>query len=155
MTSKKIYSMLSLSVLVNAFLLGMIFSRVLSPFPPPFIGMHEPRMVGVGLESPYKEQVSNIVTQRQEAMREDMAQMRDLFDQINTVLTAPQFDIEKLREIDGKISAQDKEMKENMAGMMEDIATKLPDEQRIKFFKEFSSNHPPIFMPPMRRELHR
>lgn len=161
MTGKGLAIALGISALLNAFLIGFLCSHVLQPMPPfPPHGPHGgpeafmEQSLGV-LDVPYRDQVRVIMGEKRASIEHDMKQMRSLFEQIAPMLTAPTFDIEKFHDLGQQISAQDGKIRQNMATMMEEIATKLPDEQRVKFFKEFTSNMPPgppKFMPYDRRK---
>lgn len=141
------------SLLLNAFFVGLIFSRCLPPpFPPPFAKAgfhaephagpggksgHPPRFMEEGLSvlSPAsREKVSAILDAQKEDMGQDFEEMHALMSQMKPILTAQKLDLIKLSDLEKKIEAQDMKVKQHMSSTVRAIAKTLPDEERVKFF---------------------
>lgn len=160
MTNKnRLYGVLFVSLMANAFLLGFLVAHTAGPMPPfppphgrgPMPDMMMKKAVAV-LDNPYRTRVRETIRQKQDKVDRERAQMGAVFDRLEPVFTAETFSPEKLKALELEISAHDLAMKENISSMMVEIATKLPDEQRILFFRELFSKNPPPFMPPDRQE---
>ncbi len=132
---------LLLSLLLNAFLLGVVVSS-----PDLRFGFHhftpEDRMAqGLGALPPGpRETVRALLDQNRAAAEGRMREMRDLFRQIQPTLTAAHFDADALRDLFRRIDATDLALKQAMATTLMTIATTLPDHDRQQFFRHM----PPV-----------
>lgn len=166
---------LVISVLLNAFLIGFVFSRCMTPpMMPPFMhegmmhggpgfdgpggpGMHGPH--GPGGPEHFMDEAVNVLPEDEQAkvtalidanhqnMEEDIHSIHDLVSQLRPVLIADKLDEKKLSDIEKKIDAQDAKLKQDTSKLMHTIATALPDEDRINFFKA-AMHEPPEFAHP-------
>lgn len=161
-SQKTLVGTLALSVTLNAFLLGFVVARghgdAFAP-PPPF--MHEKGPHGgphggpdggpfggpladaaAKLPEAYRAQVQQLIRDGKAAGETHIQTMHTLFGQMTPLLTAPTFDPVQMKQLFAQIDAEDLQLKENMSGVMIKIATLLPDEARIAFFKQAQPPHP-------------
>lgn len=147
---------LAVSVLLNAFLAGFIFSGCKDAGPPPF--HHGPdggpphergSMVdhilknSSDLSEQGQQSVKDIVSKHKEALDNDKIDSnRTIFDEISKVLTAQKFDKSKIVELHKKLGDSETKMKTEIANTMTEIAESLSDEDRIKFFKKMLPKKP-------------
>ncbi len=128
------------SLLVNAFLAGMIFSHVSFLRPnhprPPHMMEHRIKKIARNLPKKYRAQVVKIIDNHDPKIRGRMDNMRFTLMEIDKVLTAEKFDEAKFMELIKNLDPKDQNIKETMSEMMLSIAKTLPDEHRIKFFKK-------------------
>lgn len=154
MSKNKLQVVLTVSLLLNAFLLGVMVSGHFThkpPFPPPGGpgGPGGPEMMFEkaveALDAEYREEVAEIVTEKFTLAKERREEMRTTFEQLEAVLSAETFDSDAFLALEEKIHAHDEAIKNNISSMMVSIASSLPDDQRVKFFNEFFKNKPPHF----------
>ncbi len=159
---KAILGALALSITLNAFLLGFVLARNhggdFAP-PPPFMQERGPlggphggpdggpfngplADAAAKLPEAYRAQVQHVLTEGKTAGDTHLQAMRALFEQMDPLLTAQTFDPAQMKKLFSQIDAEDLQLKENMSGIMMRIATLLPDEERIKFFKEARPPNP-------------
>jgi Spy/CpxP family protein refolding chaperone len=65
----------------------------------------------------------------------------ELFDEIQTTMTAPTFDREKIEKIHKELNVSETKFKETIGKMMIEIASELSNEDRIKFFQGLFPPH--------------
>lgn len=155
MSTKYIVMMLTASILLNAFFVGMMVSckwdmRNL-PFPhksggpPPMEEMILRKIVEQKDKlSPEGQKQLDVILDKYRPLltateKDDMPQ---LFAQIHQVMTADQFDKAKLVRLHQQINHMEMKGRETIATMMTDIAATLSDKDRIDFFKEFIPGSP-------------
>lgn len=154
MSKNKLQVVLTVSLLLNAFLLGVMVSGHFMhkpPFPPPGGpgGPGGPEMMFEkaveAVDAAYREDVAKTVTEKFTLAKERREDMRTTFEQIEAVLSAETFDRDVFLALEEEIHAQDEAIKNSISSMMMSIASSLPDDQRVKFFNEFFKNKPPHF----------
>lgn len=133
------------SLIANAFLVGYIASSLVArppmlPRPMPFDRM-EGALAHVSPE--YQDDVQTLIDEHKEDFERRMESMRGNFDKIQALLTAPTFDAGALRAIQKDLEKQD-DPKSDILSLLISIGQTLPDEERIRFFKESSPDRPPF-----------
>jgi hypothetical protein len=156
------------SLLLNAFFVGFLLSHAMPGHnrPPmmddriPFgkhggpgeleggVPHHEPP--GIVLEKQakflpeaYREKVQTIIRRHHDKVRSEMESLPVYFTDIQKILTAPKFDPDALKKAHEKLVPHEDAIKNDIAVMMEDIASILPDEERIRFFGDFLKDTQP------------
>lgn len=86
--------------------------------------------------------VQEILEKHRIAFEQHRENMRDKIEHIQAALTAPKFDEKALLQALEQGPSRDK-MKDNMKGLLIEIARTLPDEERITFFRETAPPPPP------------
>lgn len=148
------------SLMLNAFLGGYLLSTTMrehyfmSPPPPP--PPHSPfdkmdRAISK-LDIKYKEQIEEILKNKQENMHSHMEFMHQNIGKIKSVLTAENFDIDSLNKIKADMDTKDNAVKDDIFKIAVSISEILPKEERILFFNDLFNedipfggrhNHPP------------
>lgn len=139
---------LALSLFANAFLAGYVvsgFSGPMRPPPPPFVRME---MAADHISPQYREKIRTLVDGHRKILDRRMQEMREEFDRIHAILTAPTFDAGALQDIRRNARGQEGEAKDEMLSLLIEIARTLPDEERVKFFRESAPDRPPPGAPP-------
>jgi Spy/CpxP family protein refolding chaperone len=154
MKTKYILPMLFASLLLNAFLGGMMLSNYLHGGSMPFgqfgpMGNKGDRPPGMEVMifkrlndqsekiSPEgRTKVEGIVEKYQKvAEKNGMGDKRHFFDDVQATMTAPKFDKAKMEKIHKELNANETKLKESVGLMMIEIASTLSDEDRIQFFQ--------------------
>lgn len=163
MTTKHLVYFLVASLMVNAFLGGMMLSRCVDrgnfPFPkmgkdfnkgdmgPPREDMFFQRMTEQGekLSPEGQKQVGVIVDKYKKAAdKNGMDDKHKLFDEIHATMTAPVFDKAKIEKLHEQLNSGEDKFKDSVGKMMIEIASTLSTEDRINFFEELFPPHPPM-----------
>lgn len=140
-----LYVILGLSVVLNAFLIGMAVSHCLHGKP-----AHMNHLLAAEgrldhavevLDQPHQGMIHALLAKHQKETKTEYDHMNELFGQIRSVLTAPKFDAAKLARIRQQIDAEDKKLKTSLTAVIDQIAGDLPNEQRIRFFNEALPRH--------------
>lgn len=159
MKTKHLIILFVVSLLINAFLGGMMLSGCLDrdrmPFPqmgmkkggmpPPMEGMIFKRLTEQSekISPAGQKTVEGIVAKYQgQADKGGMFDKRHLFDDIQATMTAPKFDKQKIEKIHKELNAGETKFKESIGLMMIEIASKLSDKDRIQFFQSLFPPHP-------------
>jgi len=145
--TNKIMIILSTSIILNAFMAGVIVARPSMHDRPPFMMGGDPRMMREldAVSEEYRGKVQEIMKTHHQAARETMNKIQGEFGDIKEILTAPKFNEVKFSELRKALDANDIKMKENMSDMIMSIAKTLPDDQRIKFFESMMDDmRPPM-----------
>lgn len=141
MPNKHLTWVLAASVALNMFMAGFIAARFNGG--PPHGGPERGFIEALDTLSPaQREHVSALLDKHRKQVREKMSGMHDLFNQIGPILTAPAFDEKAFAALEKKIEAQDKEAKGRMGEMVREIATSLPDEERVRYFSAVFDEQP-------------
>lgn len=132
-----VVAILSASIVANAFMAGIVLSGPSMHNRPPFMMKEDPGMMRdiKVLSVEHRGAVEKIIKEHHKNIRNDMAEIRNTFDKVAEILTAPKFDEAKLFEIKKNMEGRDGKIKDNMSDMIIKIAKTLPDDQRIKFFE--------------------
>ena len=131
------------SLILNAFLAGYMLSRAVKPMRPPPMPPFERMNFALEQVSPkYRTEIESLIDRNLSDLRNSMFEMRKDFDKVTPILVAPEFDIQALEAIQQSLLIQDKRSKTGLLILMIDIANILPNEERIRFFKEFSFDRP-------------
>jgi len=162
MEQKYIKGIFVVSILVNAFLCGVLISGHAPQDRDPFMvrggdrdggRMHGPpeKMIFERIEEQSKtissggqKKVADILQEYEGAFTSDSRDdIKDVFTEIHQTITAPQFDKAKLKSLHDKIRQRDAKQKNVISDMILDIASTLSDEDRIKLFKDLLPPPPP------------
>jgi hypothetical protein len=133
-----------LSLLLNAFLLGLLCTGPRGrPFPHPGGHFQHLQQAANHLDSPYREKALAILDSKKPLIDADEKKLSGNFSSITDTLTAPRFDPSRLKAANASIESADAALKTDMTDLMVGIASALPDAQRIRFFKDAAPPHPP------------
>jgi uncharacterized membrane protein len=144
---------LIVSLMINAFLLGVFVSgfkdggkgphRSHKPHrPQPEKQLYE---AARELDEEIKEAVIAILDEQTPLLKEHMSEGRDSFDNLKSVLTAPELDFDALDKAFAKISDHHVDMSAKISSMLLNVAKTLPNnEERIDFFNRAMDHKPPF-----------
>lgn len=146
---KKLSTPLFLSTLLNVFLLGVVISCVvISPNMPNHSPPHKPSRLAQferakSYISPESQTiVTRIMSQQSKALHHDMKAFRNIVHEAERILLAPTLDKTALKKIHEDLDVNKAAMKTSLSDMIYQIATALPDDDRIEFFRRALPKHP-------------
>lgn len=159
MKTKYIVIAFLVSLLLNAFLGGMMLSNHIHRDQMPFF---KERMRKDGGPQRKEDMIFQRVTEQSEKLsaegqkkvgeivgkyhkKDDIKGPEDkhkLFDEIQATMTAPKFDKAKMEKIHQTLNADENKDREAVGRMMIEIASTLSDEDRIQFFQGLFPQHP-------------
>lgn len=154
MTKKNPSAILLVSVLLNVFLIGIVIScYMMKPNRgalPPMRGGPEAQFERAKefLSEDGKSIVDEVLSQQGANMRGNTHEIGGLQREAHDVLTADYFDAKRLKNIHDKMNENGEGIKEQISQTIYDIATKLSDEDRMKFFERAFPDHPRRPPPP-------
>jgi Spy/CpxP family protein refolding chaperone len=159
MNNKHLGIIVGISVLLNAFLGGLVLSNFLPRDHVPFARDHK------GGPPPMEEMMLNMIIDQSGKLSEDghhkvekiagkyreiilQAKQNDphqIFSEIHATMMAENFDKTKAEQLHKKINTAESKLKESIGNMMIEIAGSLSKEDRLLFFKDILAPHPPDF----------
>jgi len=157
MKTKYLIALFLVSLLLNAFLGGMLLSGYLQHGSmqmgmkkdggPHMESMIFKRMIDQSeeLSADGQKKVAVIVEKFQKLNEKSgIEDKHQLFDDIQTTMTAPTFDKQKIERIHKELNVSEAKFKESIGKMMIEIASELSNEDRIRFFQGLFPPHPPM-----------
>ena len=157
MSKRKISVILVTSILLNVFLIGIVASCYMvkpnrGDRPPPRHGGPAVQFERAKefLSDDGKSIVDEVLSQQGTNMRGNMHEIGGLQREAHDVLTADDFEPERLNKIHDKMHSNSVGVKEQLSQTIYDIASKLSDEDRIKFFEKALPDRPHHPPPPRR-----
>ncbi len=158
MSKSKTTTALFLSALINMFLLGVVFSshtmRPDTPHRPPpphkqgAFPQFEHAKNTLSLES--KKIVEKIIAHHSDIMRNDTHALQRHMQEAQDLLLSSTLDKAALENTHKNMDTHNVKIKVSLSNMIYKIATELPDEERIEFFKRALPQHPHGKPPPPR-----
>jgi uncharacterized membrane protein len=143
--SKKSFigGLLGVSLVLNGFLAGILMSG--PKFQPPLFPMSPLERMEMAipvLSPPQQEKMKTILAQHRHVFEEGTESMLKKVNHVQSILTAPTLDEKALSEALDQGPDRDL-MRENMKKLLTETAKALPDEERVRFFKEIAPGPPP------------
>lgn len=146
MTNKKIvYTVLLVSLAVNLFLAGALFTHILRPgpdrpMPPP--ERFDMAAARDALDPEYRRVIDQVMLDLRSQGVDSFREMFELREQLRDILMAEDFDQQAFNDVYGKILDTEGQMRDSLQGVIAEIAAELPPDQRRKFFRAgFSNEH--------------
>lgn len=153
MNSKVTFIVLFGSLLVNAFLIGVVTTshRMRPPMGPPHGGpMENIQMAAEVLPPEYRDVVDKIWATQNKEIHDGMQTMEGFMKDARAILTAPEFDPAALDALHAKMMTNDDNLKGRVLKTLKSIASELPEEQRVIYFEKALPDRP---FHPMRDKL--
>lgn len=142
--SKKI---LIISIVLNVFLLSYIAgSHVMNSAKHNLNPMMRFEQAIEALPAPYKENIKTKWDLHRKDLKTHIGNMFLSMQNIRGILTAETLDIDAFQDLHTKILSDDDDLKKKMSNMAIDIASQLPDEERITFFETAIPEEMPLIM---------
>ena len=148
MNNKYVGFILGVSIILNAFLIGLNAKHLVprghdgfsqrGGMPPPMEEMilNKVRGQATRLSPEGQKKVEEVAEKYAPMIRpSEKSAMPHIFDEIHEVMTAKTFDKAKLKKLHQDINSADLKSKQSVGQMMEEIASSLSDADRIQFFE--------------------
>lgn len=147
MLANKTKKIFIVSIILNVFLLSYIISSH-------FINSVQQNLNPImrfeqaieTLPMPYKKDIKNKWDLHRKDLRAHIGTMFSSMQNVRAILTAEKLDLDAFQQVHLKMLNSDKDLKKKMSNMAIEIASVLPDEERIKFFKAAIPSEMPLIM---------